>query len=63
LSEKRFGFEPEVTQKIAKISWVRIYEVGISYYWRTYAEWKKIGRKDWVRAIWCIVKYWLLWLK
>ncbi len=57
LQEKRFGFEPEVTAKTAKIKNVRIYEVGISYYGRTYEEGKKIGWKDGVRAIYCIVKY------
>ena len=57
LREKRFGFEPEVTVKISKIPNVRIYEVGISYYGRTYAEGKKIGWKDGFRAIYCILKY------
>ena len=57
LREQRFGFEPEVTQKIARVHDVRIYEVGISYYGRTYAEGKKIGWKDGVRAIYCILKY------
>jgi glycosyltransferase involved in cell wall biosynthesis len=57
LREKRFGFEPEVTAKLARVEGVRIYEVGISYYGRTYAEGKKIGWKDGFRAIWCIVKY------
>lgn len=57
LSEKRFGFEPEVTAKIARIPNVRIYEVGISYYGRTYLEGKKIGWKDGFRAIYCIFKY------
>jgi glycosyltransferase involved in cell wall biosynthesis len=60
LKEKRFGFEPEVTAKIARTPNVRIYEVGISYYGRTYAEGKKIGWKDGVRAIYCILKYGLL---
>jgi glycosyltransferase involved in cell wall biosynthesis len=55
--ENRFGFEPEVTARIAKIPNVRIYEVGISYYGRTYAEGKKIGWKDGFRAIYCIIKY------
>jgi glycosyltransferase involved in cell wall biosynthesis len=55
--EKRFGFEPEVTAKIARFPGVRIYEVGISYYGRTYEEGKKIGVKDGFRAIWCILKY------
>jgi glycosyltransferase involved in cell wall biosynthesis len=57
LKEKRFGFEPEVTAKISRISNIRIYEVGISYYGRTYEEGKKIGWKDGFRAIYCIVKY------
>ena len=57
LDEKRFGFEPEVTAKIAKIPNIRIYEVGISYYGRTYAEGKKIGWRDGVRAIYCVLKY------
>ena len=60
ISENRFGFEPEVTQKIARIPKVRIYEVGISYHGRTYEEGKKIGWKDGVRAIWCVLKYGLL---
>ncbi len=57
LKENRFGFEPEVTARIARIPGIRIYEVGISYYGRTYKEGKKIGWKDGFRAIWCIVKY------
>jgi len=57
LQEKRFGFEPEVTAKIARIPNVRIYEVGISYYGRTFEEGKKIGWKDGFRAIYCILKY------
>jgi glycosyltransferase involved in cell wall biosynthesis len=57
LQEKRFGFEPEVTALVARVPNVRIYEVGISYYGRTYAEGKHIGWKDGVRAIYCIVKY------
>lgn len=57
LKEKRFGFEPEVTAKIARVPKIRIYEVGISYYGRTYEEGKKIGWKDGVRAIYCILKY------
>jgi glycosyltransferase involved in cell wall biosynthesis len=60
LKEKRFGFEPEVTAKIAKIPKIRIYEVGISYYGRTYEEGKKINWKDGFRAIYCIFKYGLL---
>lgn len=62
LQEKRFGFEPEVTAKISRIKGVRIYEVGISYYGRTYEEGKKIGWRDGIRAIWCILKY-NLWAK
>ena len=58
LREQRFGFEPEVTAKVAKIPGIRIYEVGISYYGRTYAEGKKINWRDGVRAIYCILKYW-----
>jgi glycosyltransferase involved in cell wall biosynthesis len=57
VEEERFGFEPEITAKIAKLG-VRIYEVGISYHGRTYAEGKKINWKDGLRAIWYIVKYW-----
>ena len=57
LKEKRFGFEPEVTAKISKIENIRIYEVGISYYGRTYAEGKKINWKDGVYTIYCIFKY------
>jgi glycosyltransferase involved in cell wall biosynthesis len=59
IEENRFGFEPEVTAKVAKMG-VRIYEVGISYYGRTYAEGKKINYKDGFRAIYCIFKYNLL---
>lgn len=61
IREKRFGFEPEITAKVARRR-CRIYEVGISYYGRTYDEGKKIGWKDGFRAIWCIVKY-NLWAK
>ena len=57
LKEKRFGFEPEVTAKIARVPNIRIYEVGISYYGRTYEEGKKIGWRDGFRAIYCILKY------
>jgi len=57
LKENRFGFEPEVTAKIARLQNIRIYEVGISYYGRTYAEGKKINWKDGFRAIYCILKY------
>lgn len=60
LEEKRFGFEPEVTIKMARVPNVRIYEVGISYYGRTYAEGKKIGWRDGFRAIYCIIRYGLL---
>lgn len=55
--ENRFGFEPEVTAKIARIKGIRIYEVGISYYGRSYEEGKKIGPRDGFRAIYCILKY------
>jgi glycosyltransferase involved in cell wall biosynthesis len=57
IEENRFGFEPEIVAKISKVQNIRIYEVGISYYGRTYDEGKKIGWKDGVRAIYCIVKY------
>ncbi len=56
IKEDRFGFEPEITAKVAKGGW-RIYEVGISYSGRTYADGKKIGRRDAVRAVYCIVRY------
>jgi len=56
IQENRFGFEPEITAKLAKLK-PRIYEVGISYYGRTYAEGKKIGWKDGLRAIYAIIKY------
>jgi glycosyltransferase involved in cell wall biosynthesis len=56
IEEERFGFEPEITAKLSKMK-LRIYEVGISYSGRTYEEGKKIGWKDGVRAIWCIIKY------
>lgn len=62
LEEQRFGFEPEVTAKISRIPQIRIYEVGISYYGRTYEEGKKINWKDGFRAIYCILKY-NLWKK
>lgn len=62
LKEKRFGFEPEVTAKMSRYPNVRIYEVGISYYGRTYEEGKKIGWRDGFRALWCIAKY-NLWAK
>jgi glycosyltransferase involved in cell wall biosynthesis len=57
LKENRFGFEPEVTAKISKVPKIRFYEVGISYYGRTYEEGKKINWKDGFRAIYCILKY------
>ena len=56
IQENRFGFEPEITAKVARLK-VRIYEVAISYNGRTYAEWKKIGWRDGFRALWCIFKY------
>ena len=56
IEENRFGFEPEITAKVARLK-VRIYEVAISYYGRTYAEGKKIGWRDGFRAMWCILKY------
>src|SRR5690606_18633627 len=57
ITENRFGIEPEITAKLARIPKIRIYEVGISYYGRTYEEGKKIGWKDGFRAIYCIFKY------
>ena len=57
LREKRFGFEPEVTARVARVAGIRIYEVGISYYGRTFQEGKKIGWKDGFRALYCIIKY------
>ena len=57
IQENRFGFEPEITAKISRIPDVRIYEVPISYYGRSYKEGKKIGWRDGCRAIWCILKY------
>jgi len=57
IEENRFGFEPEITAKVAKLPECRIYEIGISYYGRTYAEGKKIGWRDGFRAIYAIVKY------
>ncbi|HEX3019543.1 MAG TPA: glycosyltransferase family 2 protein [Chitinispirillaceae bacterium] len=57
IEEKRFGFEPEITAKVAKLKGVRVYEVGISYFGRTYEEGKKIGWKDAFRAFICILKY------
>jgi glycosyltransferase involved in cell wall biosynthesis len=56
IEENRFGFEPEITAKVARLN-VSVYEVAISYYGRTYAEGKKIGWRDGVRALWCIFKY------
>jgi glycosyltransferase involved in cell wall biosynthesis len=63
IRENRFGFEPEITAKISRVSKIRIYEVGISYYGRTYEEGKKIGWKDGFRAIYCIFKYGFLKIK
>ena len=60
LRENRFGFEPEITAKIAKIPGIKIYEVGISYYGRTYHDGKKIGWQDGVKALYCILKYGLM---
>ena len=57
LTERRFGFEPELTAKLSRIPKIKIYEVGVSYYGRTYEDGKKIEWKDGVRAIYCIVKY------
>src|ERR1700724_1019279 len=57
LKERRFGFEPEVTARASRYRTVRIYEVGISYYGRTYEEGKKIGWRDGFRALWCLLKY------
>ena len=57
LKENRFGFEPEITAKISKIKGIRIYEVGISYYGRSYDEGKKIGINDAFRAVYAIIKY------
>ena len=57
LQEKGFGFEPEVTAKVSRVDNIRIYEVGISYYGRTYPEGKKIGWRDGIRAVYCILKY------
>jgi hypothetical protein len=56
IEENRFGFEPEITAKVAKLN-CRIFEVGISYFGRTYADGKKINWKDGVAAVWCILKY------
>jgi glycosyltransferase involved in cell wall biosynthesis len=63
LRENRFGFEPEVTAKLARVPDIRIYEIGISYYGRTYKEGKKISWKDGFRAIYCILKYGLFKVK
>ena len=63
LNEKRFGFEPELTAKLSRIDNIRIYEVGISYYGRTYEEGKKINWKDGLRAIYVILKYGLFKVK
>ena len=56
IEENRFGFEPEITAKIARLH-CRIYEVGVSYSGRTYAEGKKIGWRDGIQAVWCVLKY------
>jgi hypothetical protein len=56
IEEDRFGFEPEITAKVARLK-CRVYEVGVSYAGRTYAEGKKIGFRDGLRAIWCVIKY------
>jgi glycosyltransferase involved in cell wall biosynthesis len=63
LIEERFGFEPEVTAKISRVKEIRFYEIGISYYGRTYQEGKKIGWRDGVRAIYCILKYNLIYTR
>lgn len=60
IEEERFGFEPEIVAKLVRIRGVRIYEVPISYSGRTYDEGKKIGWRDGLRALWCIIKYNLL---
>lgn len=60
LKEKRFGFEPEVTAKLARVPGIRIYEIGISYYGRTFADGKKVNWRDGLRAIYCILRYNLL---
>jgi glycosyltransferase involved in cell wall biosynthesis len=60
IEENRFGFEPEITAKVSRLNGCRVYEVGISYYGRTYAEGKKIGWRDGIRALYAIVKYNLL---
>ena len=57
LKEKRFGFEPEITTKLSRIKNIRFYEVGISYYGRSYSEGKKIGWRDGLHALWCLLKY------
>ena len=61
IKEKRFGIEPEITAKLARVKGIKIYEVGISYYGRTYEEGKKIGWKDGFRAIYCIIRYHKWW--
>ena len=60
LRENGFGFEPEITAKMARVPGIRVYEVGISYYGRTYEQGKKINWRDGIWAIWCIIKYGLL---
>ncbi len=60
IEQNRFGFEPEITAKLAKIKGIRLYEIGISYFGRSYEEGKKITWKDGCQAIWCILKYWIV---
>jgi len=60
IEQNRFGFEPEITAKLAKIKDIRLYEIGISYFGRSYEEGKKITWKDGFQAIWCILKYWIV---
>ena len=60
IEQNRFGFEPEITAKLAKIKGIRLYEIGISYFGRSYEEGKKITWKDGFQAIWCILKYWIV---
>ena len=60
IEQNRFGFEPEITAKLARIKEIRLYEIGISYFGRSYEEGKKITWKDGFQAIWCILKYWIV---
>ena len=60
IEQNRFGFEPEITAKLARIKGIRLYEIGISYFGRSYEEGKKITWKDGFQAIWCILKYWIV---